>query len=169
MIKKIEVRKAEICEVNIALSLLKGAARWLCERGINYWQHWHDPSPEFLSWLEDGFCKKQIYYVFTESKIIGMFRLQWSDEMFWGKQKDDAGYIHLFTVDRIYYGQGVGKLILTNIESMCKEHGKKYLRLDCGVNINKLCKYYEENGFIEKGIVELFGERLKLHEKQLIP
>lgn len=165
--KNIKIRKAKKEEKEIALELLKEAALWLNKIDVDYWQHWINPTEDFLLWLNDGFDKGQIYYASLNSEIVGMFRLQWSDEMFWGKQEDNAGYIHSLTVRRKFYNQGIGQKILNIIEDICRDNGKKYLRLDCGENITKLCEYYEKNGFHKKGFVELFGERLKLQEKEL--
>lgn len=41
------------------------------------------------------------------------------------------------------------------------------LRLDCGIDIKGLRKYYEQNGFKAVGEVTVAGEHLILYEKSL--
>ncbi|MBN2395279.1 MAG: GNAT family N-acetyltransferase [Candidatus Atribacteria bacterium] len=165
--KKLKIRLADKSEISKAFSLLKGAAIWLKEKNIDYWQNWINPSDLYSNWIKEGFDSNQFYYVIYDSRVIAMFRLQWNDELFWGVQDDNAGYIHSFTTDRIYQGQGIGIKILQMIEDLCRQNNKQYLRLDCGVLIQGLCNYYEKFGFYSVGEIDLHGERLRLYEKRL--
>jgi hypothetical protein len=61
---------------------------------------------------KEGFELEQFYFILNNETIIGMFRLLWEDELFWGKQENNAGYIHSFTIDRKYYGFGIGTKVL---------------------------------------------------------
>jgi len=160
-------RKAEQKEIETVLSFLKEAALWLRDKGIDYWQDWIDPPSLFTDWIQQGFDQNQFYIVQMDGKEIGCFRLQWQDPMFWGEQADAAGYIHSFTIARKYAGQGIGAKIIRLIESHCLENKKSLLRLDCGVNITGLRKYYEDLSFKPVGEVTVEGERLTLYEKPL--
>jgi GNAT superfamily N-acetyltransferase len=163
----IEIRLADKSEMYIGFSLLRDAALWLKEKDIDYWQNWMNPYDSSFNWIREGFDANQFYYVLKEAKIVGMFRLQWNDEQFWGVQEDNAGYIHSFTTDRRFYGQGLGLQILKLIEDMCKQNHKKYARLDCGAHIEALCTYYENAGYVSVGEVALGRYRLRLYEKEL--
>ena len=94
-----------------------------------------------------------------------MFRIQYEDELFWGKKNDKAAYIHSFTIKRELSGKGIGYRVLKEIEKNLKNKGINYLRLDCGINIKKLCDYYKNYGFNEVGNVIVYGEKLLLLEK----
>ena len=165
--KDLKIRLADLSEIEIALSLLKDAAIWLKDKGIDYWQNWISPVDFYLDWIKEGFDLHQFYFVLNDSGVIGMFRMQWSDEKFWGIQDKTAGYIHSFTIEKNYHGQDLGREILSMIEDVCKSNNKWYLRLDCGVDIERLCKYYEDNGFNPKGEVSIDIYRLRLYEKEL--
>ena len=117
-----------ITEIDIGLDLLKKAALWLKSKQIDYWQSWITPQELYVDWIKQGFDNKQFYFVLNNSGIIGMLRLQWDDELFWGKQDNNAGYIHSFTIDRKYYGQGLGKQVLQMIEEVCIKNKKQYIR-----------------------------------------
>lgn len=165
--KQITFRKATPEELEAVLLLLKEAALWLQKKGIDYWQDWISPPPNFIDWIKQGFDQNEFYMVENDRGVIGCFRLQWQDPMFWGDREDTAGYIHSFTISRDLAGQSIGKCVLDLIESYCRQNEKEFLRIDCGINIKGLRKYYEQYGFKPVGEVTVLGERLTLYEKQI--
>lgn len=150
------------------LEMLKNSAIWLRGKGINYWQNWLNPPKEHVEWIKEGLEKNQFYFVEWNNEIIGVFRLQYEDEMFWGKITEKAGYVHSFTINREQKFQGKGKEVLRYIEKYLARNGINLLRLDCGIEIDGLVKYYKNYGFKEKGEIEIHGEKLLLLEKECI-
>lgn len=148
--------------------LLKSAAEWLRERGINYWQDWHNPPQNFKDWIMEGIINGEFYFAEDETDIAGMFRVQYSDEMFWGKRTDSAAYLHSFTTVRKNYGRGIGTTMLKDIERLMAEKGIAYLRLDCSADVARLCKYYENAGFMAVGEIKLFDDTMTLYEKKVV-
>ena len=140
-IDNITLRHARLEELETVLALLKEAAEWLREKDVNYWQDWHAPPQNFVNWIRSGFDKDEFYMVECGGEVIGCFRLQWDDELFWGKQKPNAGYVHSFTISRHLAGKGFGTRVLNEIEKICLENGKTFFRLDCGVEVRGLRKY----------------------------
>lgn len=166
--ENLTIRLANLSEIDKAFMFLKDAAIWLKDKKIDYWQNWINPPDIHKQWISEGFDANEFYFVELDNQVIAMFRLQWTDELFWGVQENNAGYIHSFTIDRAFGGQDIGKHILLLIEDMCIKKNKTYLRLDCGVHIQKLSNYYENAGFTSTGEITLHGERLRLYEKTLI-
>jgi hypothetical protein len=162
------IEKANTNEVEEILRLLKEAAIWLQNKKIDYWHDWIDPPPNFINWINSGVKNDEFNLVVENGMIIGCFRLQWSDEMFWGNQNDPAGYVHSFTIDRKLVGNKIGKNVLLRIEQICGEKKKKYLRLDCSSEVHALRKYYEDYGFLSVGEIIVHGEKLTLYEKKII-
>ncbi|MFA6530248.1 MAG: GNAT family N-acetyltransferase [Candidatus Micrarchaeia archaeon] len=160
-------RKADKKEIDIAFGLLETAAGWLKSRDIDHWQNWLNPTEANKKWVTDGFNKKYFFFVLHGSEIIGMFRLQFEDKLFWGKRTEPSGYIHSLTTSRKYAGRGLGNIILKWVENYCKKHEKTYLRLDCSESNPGLRSYYEKLGFTKVGISPLKEERLVLYEKKL--
>ena len=167
-IQRIHFVQAHQNDVPIVLKFLKEAALWLREQGIDYWQDWINPPPLFLNWIQEGFDRGEFYLVYQHTEVIGCFRLQWQDELFWGSQADNAGYIHSFTTSRSLVGQRKGEQVLALIEEYCRGQGKFFIRLDCGKAIHGLCRYYEAYGFREVGEATVMGEVLTLYEKSLV-
>ncbi len=164
----LSIRIAKSNEFGLALELLKNAALWLKSKNIDHWQNWINPSEIYVNWIKEGFELEQFYFILNDKTTIGMFRLLWEDELFWGKQENNAGYIHSFTINREYYGLGIGTRVLKMVENICIEKNKKYLRLDCGARNNGLCKYYENYGFKPLGVIEVYNEKLQLYEKSIV-
>ena len=169
--KELNISKAGNSEIPIVLDLLREAALWLKEHNIDYWQNWINPNEMFISWIKQGFGNNEFFIARYNNEIIGIFRLQWSDELFWKKKKDKAGYIHSFTTLRKYKGKNVGTKILEWIEEYCRKNKKDYLRLDCGVSIVGLNKYYVDHKFKNVGVLNFnhngYKEQLNLYEKKL--
>jgi ribosomal protein S18 acetylase RimI-like enzyme len=163
-------KNAKTEEIEIAFSLLKESALWLKSQKINYWQNWLNPPIKHKKWIEDGFNNNEFYFVYNvEYELVGMYRLQFEDKIFWGpNSEENAGYIHSLTTKRKYYHQGIGNKILTEIEEILSKKGIQYLRLDCGTEIDKLCRYYEKYGFmkIENKVVDEY--QVTLYEKEII-
>lgn len=145
--------------------LLKEAALWLNARGVDYWQNWLDPPREHVDWINEGIAHHQFYLVYNGDELVGMFRLQFEDEMFWGAKPDRAGYVHSFTVRRNHCGRGIGYRILDEIVNLLLDRRCSCVRLDCGRGAAKLRDYYKRYGFIEVGVVVVGGEDLVLFEK----
>ena len=165
--KEIAFRQAGPDELGTVLLFLREAALWLGGKGIDYWQDWIDPPSNFVDWIRGGFDQGEFYLVEDGEEIMGCFRLQWEDRLFWGEQEDAAGYVHSLTISRGLAGQGIGIRVLKLIESHCRRNKKDFLRLDCGVDVAGLRDYYEEYGFEAVGEVAVEGERLTLYEKRV--
>ena len=162
------IRKGKSDELTIVFDLLYNAAIWLKNEKVDYWQNWLAPSELHLNWIKEGLDNGEFYFVYSnEDIIVGMYRLQYSDEMFWGKRNDKAGYIHSFTTNREYKGKKIGFRILESIEKGLLEIGSDYLRLDCSPDIKGLCKYYEDYGFEPRETVIVHGQTLRLYEKKM--
>ena len=163
----ITLQKAAPNEIDIVFSLLKEAALWLKRKNIDYWQNWINPQRIYVDWVKQGFKNHEFYFACIDNSIIGCFRLQWNDEMFWGKKEDQAGYIHSLTTSRKNAGADLGKRLIDTIEIYCRKNSKVFLRLDCGKHVKGLRKFYESIGFQDVGETIVHGEHCVLYEKAI--
>jgi len=154
-------------ETETVFTLLREAAVWLRDKGIDYWQNWLDPPEAHVAWIKRGFDRCEFFVVERKGEVVGCFRLQSEDAMFWGARNDSAGYIHSITTRRDLAGTGAGRRVLELIEVHCVDKGKQFLRLDCGSSISGLRRYYESCGFLPVGETTVAGEQLTLYEKPL--
>jgi ribosomal protein S18 acetylase RimI-like enzyme len=146
-------------------ALREEARAWLADHGIEQWKIPYPPSL-IVQAIERG----EAYLAYLGKELVGTIRLQWSDEMLWGKTEDNAGYVHNLVVSRKFAGQGIGREILKWAEETAAKAGKRFLRLDCAADNEKLCRYYQQAGFTPRGVrtfeVEEFNARL--FEKDII-
>ena len=159
---------AEKSDQSLVFELLKNAALWLQDHQNYYLQVWLNPSTGLISWIIQGFENGEFNLIYLGEKIIGCFRLQWSDELFWGKSDEPAGYVHSFVIDRSLAGQHLGERTLALIEEHCLHCGRDRLRLDCATDNHRLRSYYERCGFRGLGEVPIIGGGwTTLYEKRI--
>jgi ribosomal protein S18 acetylase RimI-like enzyme len=163
----ISIRQAKADEVAIALSLFEEAALKLREKGINQWQHWINPTSEYVNRVQKGFDDKVYFFVEKSGELAGMFRLMDSDEEYWGTQKESAIYLHSFLTKPAFKGQDIGSRVLKSVEITIREKGIKYFRLDCKSDNEALCQYYIRQGFEPVRLKTMPHYTVQLLEKKL--
>ena len=113
-----------------------------------------DPPEEKISWVKEGFDNGEFFFVYdSKGTKIAMFRLLEMDTLYW----DDKGvekntrYIHSLVVHPSYSGLGIGTAVILKIIDQLKHNKIKKLRLDCDGSNPRLCRYYEDYGFVKVG------------------
>jgi len=167
-LQPLRFRPAEKSDQSLVFELLKNAALWLQDRQICHLRVWLNPSPGLISWILQGFENGEFNLIYLGEKVIGCFRLQWSDELFWGKSDEPAGYVHSFAIDRSLAGQHLGERTLALIGEHCLHRGRDWLRLDCETDNHRLRNYYERCGFCRVREVPIKGGGwTTLYEKRI--
>lgn len=159
----LEVREARTADLDVVLSILEEAGRWLVSRGIDQWRPGSFSRRRIAARIERG----EMYLAELARRPVGTFALQWSDEETWGRASDDAGYVHGLAIRRDFAGKGLGREILRWAENMAAASGKKYLRLDCVAENTALNEYYERAGFGYRGRLPVRGLEVSLYEKEV--
>ena len=165
----INLRNSNKSEINIAFELLKSSADFLKKKNINQWAYWLNPPKEKTQWVEDGFNKKEFYFIENKKKeILGMVRILNEDLIYWGEMNDTATYIHSLVIDRKFSGKNIGVKVIDKIEKNALKNGVQYLRLDCDATNSKLCNYYESNGFSKNKSISFPLGKYNLYQKKII-
>lgn len=162
-----EFIQATKTDLKTILTLLKKASIALENKNIHQWKYWQNPPKDKVKWLEDGILNNEFFFVHQQSQLIGMFRLLFNDELYWGKQKEIAGYIHSLVIKTEFKGQQFGSKIVFAIEKQLKLKGIQLVRLDCVANNHRLCSYYEKIGFEKVGEVQMPFSLNNLYQKKL--
>ena len=161
-------RKAEVLEIDTALTLLKQAAQTLAQKGLKQWAYWTTPPQEKVDWVKAGFANGEFYFVENEAKqVMAMFRLLNEDTLYWGQMVEEARYIHSLVVHKDFTGNKLGQRIVAELEKQTVAEGVNLLRLDCDATNAQLCKYYINQGFIQVGVKDLLLGKYNLYEKAL--
>ncbi|HLS31883.1 MAG TPA: GNAT family N-acetyltransferase [Flavobacteriaceae bacterium] len=150
------------------LQLFKDSAEKISKLNIDHWQYWKNPPLEKIKWVEEGIANHEFFFIHTlNGEHIGMVRIMEADELYWGKQKDKALYIHSLVVKEKHNGKGLGAVIIQKIANKAKEADCSYVRLDAEAKNTKLCSYYEGLGFEKVGSKELSLSTYNLYQKEL--
>ncbi len=154
-------------QIQIIFGLLKSAAQNLQAKKVNQWLYWLDPPPEKINWVKEGFENKEFYFIYVDAEIAGMFRLLENDELYWGKQEEKANYIHSLVIKNEFSGLQLGKRVIENVISEMKQKDIWRLRLDCDASNSGLCSYYEKQGFVKVGEMQMPLSLNNLYEKKI--
>ncbi len=135
---------------------MREAASWLIETGRPLWRLSDLTEERLLS----GITKDDIYVGWIADEAAAAMILQWSDPFFWPQAKDDSGFIHKLSVRRQFSGSNVSTKMVEWARQESLRRGKKYLRLDCAADREKLCSFYERLGFrrVDHRMVGLYDE-----------
>jgi GNAT superfamily N-acetyltransferase len=139
------VRQATIEDIKLVLSILCEAARWLEQENMSLWTM-DEISPKCL--FPD--ITVGLYYIaFCADSPAGVVRFQLEDQLFWDDiDNDDSAFIHRLAVRRKFAGGSVSIALLNWAVERAQKLGKRYLRLDCAADRQKLRSLYEKFGFI---------------------
>lgn len=144
---EVKLRKATDSDVYDIYKIIQNRCKWLDEKSIEQWNvtrtYKHD---YYLEKIKDG----KIYVAVYNEKIVGVFMFQLSSH--YAEYDENIAYIHHLATD-IHY-KGMGKIIISKIIELAKNHSKKYVRLDNISSNSKLNEYYEKNGFKQIGTIE---------------
>ena len=164
-IGEVVIRKAETKDADSVLGIMRDAAIWLEDCGIDQWRV--ILTPTFLKVVQDRVNGGCTYLASFNGQDIGTITIQWEDPYSWGEKGKDglAGYIRGMTVLRKYAGKGIGRDMLNWGMRVIAEN-RPFVRLDCMTENQRLCRYYEEMGFRSEGQKTLDnGFRTNLYEK----
>ncbi len=130
------------------LEILKQRCEWFKKNKIEQWGDWYYTELYNTDYFIKIMKIYKLYVVRQKGEVIGAFLLKTQDNKYWRDDKN-AYYIHHF-VTKLGY-KNLGTEMLKFIEKLAKQNEVKYLRLDCMKENEKLNKYYENHGFINKG------------------
>ncbi len=141
-------------ELDDALVFFKLASKSLAKKRVSQWSYWVDPPAEKINWVKEGFDNGEFFFVYgPDGNKIAMFRLLEKDTLYWDEKgiEKNTRYIHSLVVLPAYSGQGIGKALINKILDRLKQDKIKKIRLDCDGSNLRLCRYYEDYGFVKVG------------------
>jgi ribosomal protein S18 acetylase RimI-like enzyme len=138
-------------EAPIVASILTDATQHKINHGDNVWGSDGWTEKEVLDYLKES----EMFVFKIGNRLAGTVSIQWSDERNWGEQSPDAVYIHRLAVTSDLHGQNIGAQIIDWVEIKAAAQRRKFLRLDCPEDNEKLCSYYEGLGFVKVGTTQI--------------
>jgi GNAT superfamily N-acetyltransferase len=110
---------------------------------------WGNEFPDVLLDLPEGL----VHLGWVDGRAVGTFVLRWSDERLWGPDDGQGGYLHRLATHPVAAGRGLGRRLVDAAGGLTARHGRRWLRLDCDRDNQRLRAYYEAQGFRHIGDV----------------
>lgn len=145
---KLSFQPASEADIPVITDVLTDATQYKLKHADSSWgtEGWFQH--EIQERMDDG---NLFYLVKLNDEVVGTASLSWQDERNWGKQPDNAGYLHQLAVKDGYHGQNLGSQIIDRLGAEVLSNGRQFLRLDCNAQNAELCAYYEKLGFEQVG------------------
>ena len=144
---KLFIQKAKSQDTPELVKILTQAVKYKVDHDDMSWGDGEYTKEEVAGMLKSG----NLYSAFLDNEIIGVFLLQWQDDIYWDNRDDQAGYIHQLAIKQGFHGQGLGEKLIDWAGRKTAKKSKKYIRLDCSDQNQSLCEYYETQGFKQTG------------------
>jgi ribosomal protein S18 acetylase RimI-like enzyme len=148
----IGLRRATLADVEAVLRVMDDANERPRAMGIDMWAWVRTPAAERI--VARHIDESAFYVGESNGEIVATVRIGYDDVEIWGDAGADgaAGYVHSLSVVRKLSGQRVGKELLMFSERLIADGGRPLLRLDCMAENPKICAYYRNLGFADRGV-----------------
>jgi 8-oxo-dGTP pyrophosphatase MutT (NUDIX family) len=103
------------------------------------------------NWVRSNVSQKEVYVVELEGTLVATFSLVLDEDKHWDQKDPIAGYVHGLSVRKGFNGRGLGSFMLDWCGNKISALNRRFIRLDCAVENERLCAYYESLGFIRVG------------------
>ena len=143
----VEVVTASAGDEDVVLDILRSAST--AGRG-NRASTWGRDFPDVIRDLPAGL----VHLARLDGRPVATFVLRWSDERVWGPDDGQAGYLHRLATHPEVAGRGIGAQLIAAAGDLTRECGRRWLRLDCDRDNQRLRAYYEAQGFAHAGDVD---------------
>lgn len=159
-------RHGTIHDVPYIISLVKKRIEWMDCKGISQWNktHYLEHYPE--NYYIQAAQSKMLYVLESNSnnRIIASAVLLTEDPR-WEQTEPTAFYIHNLVA--AIGEHHAGEEIVRQIENLALQKGKRFVRLDCAINNDKLNSWYENLGYQFVGTITDGEYQGRLREKEL--
>ncbi len=109
--------------------------------------------------IETEIAEKRQWKLIIEGKIACIFVITWNDAMIWGeKDEQPSVYLHRIVTNPEFRGHSCVKEIVSWAKTFCKQHNRKFIRLDTFGDNGPLIEYYKKCGFTYLGLTQM-GKR----------
>ncbi|WP_329091708.1 MULTISPECIES: GNAT family N-acetyltransferase [unclassified Streptosporangium] len=151
------LRRATDGDLDGVLALLAETAGWLNGRGVRQWPADGFPAGRITPLIDEG-----VLYLLDradgQSGPVATLALDGhADPEFWDRGDDpgSALYVHKLAVARDHAGTGLGEALLDWAGLRVLSLGKRWLRLDCSKDNQRLQDYYRGQRFAHLRTVDL--------------
>lgn len=142
----LSVRAATADDLDRLQALREEVAVDLLQRGIPW-----NPHATLRQHLEEWVRKSTIWVATAGEEAVGMVAVWWADPAGYWPMADLAVYVHDLMISPARRGEGVGAALLRWVEAFAQGRGRLLVRLDCDATNQRLCRYYQDVGYVQVG------------------
>jgi predicted N-acetyltransferase YhbS len=134
-------------DLDAIVGLRVEAERWLREHQIRQWTS--DYADYARGVLRDSVDRGAAWVVEDDGQVIATVTINGPDPDFWGwaDDQDEALYLGKMIVSRHRAGERIGDAIMNWASRQASRRGKRWIRLDCRRDNERLQSYYLDRGF----------------------
>ncbi len=156
---EIYLRRAQAPDLDAIMKIIKNAKSLLKENGSPQWQ---DGYPNRETFAQD-IAMQTNWVLVDDHQVVATATLQLTPEPTyriitngqWSQPNDPYATIHRVAISNEYQGQGLSKILFSNLLTVGQMQGIKNFRLDTHRN-NKAMQHIAENfNFRKRGIIEV--------------
>lgn len=135
-------------------SILMEATEWLRRTGKEMWTSEQVSVDSLLMVC----APEEMFLGYIDGFPAATMILQEDDEIFWpDAPKGESLFLHKLSVRRRFAGTSLAVEMINWAKLKAKHDSKKFLRLDCAADREKLCRFYEAQGFEKVREQVMFG------------
>jgi GNAT superfamily N-acetyltransferase len=141
---RMHIRQALPEEAALVAGVLGAAAVGLSQKGQALWD---------VAEVSEDAVKEQVragmyYMAFEDEGPVGVFRFDFEDRLFWPEVIDgSSAFVHKVAVHPNKQGRNIAHALLGHACELARQHGRRFLRLDCMGGRPRLRAVYEHFGF----------------------
>ncbi len=155
------IQNDDISDLSI---VLRDTYNWLSRKKSCQWSL-DDLSEEKLL---DAYGNDEIYVGYQNDQPVCAVIIQKIDNIFWqGSNHDDAVYLHKLAVIEELRGSKLSEKLVELVCQRAAKLGKYFVRLDCRANREKLCIFYNNQGFQHQGNIMVGNDTHALYQKTI--
>jgi len=158
-------------DVDRALLVMKNASEWLEQSGKKPNKWWQSKNMNRAFMLKHA-EPEEFFVAIVDGKLAASVILQDNERnQSWKSidrlQKKSAIYVHWLAVVREFSGRNLPKEFVDFAGKQAKRQNLKLLRLDTDANEGKLCKLYENLGFVLMGVEQEGSHKTAFYQKAI--
>jgi GNAT superfamily N-acetyltransferase len=142
-LSRLHIVNSELADINFIFQLFGSAIEYQKKKGYELWPLFNEEL------IQAEIDEKRHWKIIEGDTIVCIFSVLYTDELIWGKEKDDepSVYLHRITINPEFKGKGMMRIIKEWAEEHARQKKKKFVRMDTWGNNENLRTYYVSCGF----------------------
>ncbi|MGW4528340.1 GNAT family N-acetyltransferase [Amycolatopsis sp. NPDC004378] len=146
---QVEIRRASVADVSMIAQWRREAADWLASIGSDQWSEKGLSAERFVARVTSSVHAGETWVAEVDGRPAATLAVdEHTDPGLWTPaEQAESVIVHRMITDRNRQHRGLGALLLDHAETIARQRGKTYVRLDAWTSNGRLHDYYRAVGF----------------------